>query len=376
MVLGALVDAGLPFEVLSRIVDSLRVPGCKITFERLKRAGISATKVDVIIPSQSKRRPAEILNLIDSLNLPLSLKEKSKEIFLNLAKAEVKIHEESLGSLHLHELGSLDTLIDIVGTVVGLDIMGIEKIYASGVNVGGGTVKTSHGTLPVPAPATVELLKGAPIYSSSEIEAELTTPTGAALLKGLSCRYGPIPNMRLEKIGYGAGGKDLSSPNVLRVLIGEVEGSSQEDLVVVLETNIDDMNPQFYEYVTNCLFKKGALDVFLTPAYMKKSRPGVILTVICEEVRKEELLKTIFEETTTLGVRISSTRRRKLEREIKVFQSSLGEVKVKLGALGGKTISASPEYDDCKRIAKERNLPLREVYEQIKKEINSKKEKL
>lgn len=368
MVLGSLVDAGLPFEVLTRLIDDLNLPGCKVVSREVKRAGIAATKVDVITSSKNKRRPAQILNLIDNLNLSSHLKEKSKKIFLNLAKAEVKIHQESLDSLHLHELGSLDTLIDIVGSVIGFDRMGVERIYASRVNVGGGRVKTSHGNFPIPAPATAQLLKGIPIYSTP-IEAELTTPTGAAILKGLSTIHGPIPHMRLEEIGYGAGEKNLSSPNVLRVLMGEMETSAQEDWVVILETNIDDMNPQFYEYVTSSLFKKGALDVFLTPTQMKKHRPGVLLTVICQEEKKEAILNTIFKETTTLGIRMSRSRRRKLKRERKTFPSSLGKVKVKLSFFGDEVINVSPEYDDCRKIAQKKNLPLRKVYELIKREV-------
>ena len=368
--MGALVDAGLSLEVFNQILDDLHLTDCRVTSKRVKRSSIAAAKVDVIVLSEVRKSPAETLTLMDSLNLPSHLKEKSKEIFLTLTKAEAKIHQEDLESLHLHELGSLDTLIDIVGSVVGLDMMGIEKIYASRVNVGGGTVNTAHGRFPVPAPATAELLRGIPVYSS-DIEAELTTPTGAALLTGLCTGYGPIPGIELQGIGYGAGGKDLSSPNVLRILIGEVQTSSQEDWVSVLETNIDDMNPQFYEHVMSSLFEKGALDVFLTSTQMKKNRPGVLLTVICDEEKKEELLKTIFLETTTLGVRVSSTRRRKLKREAKSFQSSLGKVTIKIGMLGGNIVNITPEYDDCKRIAAEKNLPLRDIYELIKKEASS-----
>lgn len=369
MVLGALVDAGVSLQLFEQIIDDLNLPNCKITSKKVKRKSIMATKVDVILPSEKKKSPAETLTLIDSLNLPSHLKEKSKEIFLTMAKAEAKIHQKSLESLHLHELGSLDTLIDIVGAIVGLDAMGVKKVYASKVNLGRGIVRTAHGDLPVPAPATAELLKKVPIYSS-QIEAELTTPTGAAILKGLSIGYGSIPCMELEKIGYGAGEKDLSSPNVLRILVGEVEAFFQEDWVAVLETNIDDMNPQFYDYVIDSFFKKGALDVFLTPTQMKKNRPGVVLTVICEEKKEEEILKTIFLETTTLGVRISHTRRKKIKREIRSFQSSLGKVKIKVGILKEKIINLTPEYDDCKKIATEKNLPLREVYQRIRNEAS------
>ncbi|MCD6574245.1 nickel pincer cofactor biosynthesis protein LarC [Candidatus Aerophobetes bacterium] len=369
MVLGSLVDAGLPLHVLNDIFEGLDCSGCKITAESVKRSGISATKVNVILPSESHRRPSEILTLIDRLNLDQELKQKSKDIFLSLAKAEAKIHKEDIENLHLHELGSLDTLIDIVGSVVGLSKMGIEKVYASKVNVGRGRVKIAHGVFPVPTPATVELLKGVPVYST-DIEAELTTPTGAALLKGLSTSYGSLPDMKLEKIGYGAGERDLSSPNVLRLLIGVTESSFEEDSVTVLETNIDDMNPQFYEHIMASLFRKGALDVFLVPAYMKKNRPGVVLTVICDKEREEEMLSIIFSETTTLGVRLSHTRRKKIKRQIKSLKTSLGEVKVKVGIWEGKVVNLVPEYDDCKRISLNKGIPLRKVYEQVREELS------
>ncbi|HDN84140.1 MAG TPA: nickel pincer cofactor biosynthesis protein LarC [Candidatus Aerophobetes bacterium] len=299
------------------------------------------------------------------------LKEKSKSIFLTLAKAEAYIHQEDINSVHLHELGSIDTLIDIVGSVVGLDKMGIEEVYSSEINVGEGFVKTAHGYLPVPAPATAHILKGVPVYSSG-VKAELTTPTGAAILTGFSSGYGSLPLMKLEVIGYGAGEKDLPSPNLLRVLIGEKSiQSEQEDWVSVLETNIDDMNPEFYDYLIDFLLKKGALDVFLTPIQMKKSRPGMLLSVICYEKKQKEIIDTIFSETSTFGIRISRLRREKLKREIKNLKTSLGNIRVKLGILDGKIVSVSPEYEDCKKIALERKIPLKRVYELVKMEAGS-----
>lgn len=369
MVLGALVDAGLPLEIFTELIDNLNLPGCRITSRKVKRAGILATKIDITFPPE-KKSPAEILSLIQSLDIPQKLKEKSKRIFLTIAKTEAYIHQEDIDSLHLHELGSIDTLIDIVGSVVGLDRMGVKKVYSSPVNVGGGTVKSAHGLLPVPAPATVRILKGVPIYSSG-VEAELTTPTGAAILTGFSPIYGPLPPMKLEKIGYGAGGRELSLPNLLRVLIGEQDTQPEEEWVSILETNIDDMNPEFYEYVIESLLKKGALDVFLTPVQMKKSRPGVLLSVICYEEKQDELLKVLFTETPTLGVRISHVRRKKLKREIKKLKTSLGDVRVKIGILNEKIVSVSPEYEDCKKVALEKNMPLRKVYEVVKIEADS-----
>ncbi|MBC7189026.1 nickel pincer cofactor biosynthesis protein LarC, partial [Candidatus Aerophobetes bacterium] len=280
-----------------------------------------------------------------------------------------KVHQESIENLHFHELGSLDTLIDVVCSVAGIDALKVEKIYASAVNLGGGTVNTSHGILPVPAPATLEILRNVPVYSSTS-SSELTTPTGAAILKVFSSGYGNIPLMRVEKVGYGAGEKELSFPNVLRILIGEMESSLEEDEVSVIETNIDDMNPQFYGYVAELLFEKGALDVFLTPVYMKKNRPGVVLTVICEKKDEARFLEMIFRETTTLGVRVYHAKRRKLKRETRIIKTSLGEVKVKLGILNGKIVNFSPEYEDCKKIASSRSLPLKEVYQVLRKELS------
>ncbi|MCD6256961.1 nickel pincer cofactor biosynthesis protein LarC [Candidatus Aerophobetes bacterium] len=370
MILGALVDAGLPLEVFTKLIDDLNLSGCRISSKKVKKSGISATKVDISFPP-IRKSPAEILSLMESLDISQKLKEKSKSIFLTLAKAEAYIHQEDINSVHLHELGSIDTLIDIVGSVVGLDKMGIEEVYSSEINVGEGFVKTAHGYLPVPAPATAHILKGVPVYSSG-VKAELTTPTGAAILTGFSSGYGSLPLMKLEVIGYGAGEKDLPSPNLLRVLIGEKSiQSEQEDWVSVLETNIDDMNPEFYDYLIDFLLKKGALDVFLTPIQMKKSRPGMLLSVICYEKKQKEIIDTIFSETSTFGIRISRLRREKLKREIKNLKTSLGNIRVKLGILDGKIVSVSPEYEDCKKIALERKIPLKRVYELVKMEAGS-----
>ncbi|RLE13359.1 nickel pincer cofactor biosynthesis protein LarC [Candidatus Aerophobetes bacterium] len=370
MILGALVDAGLPLEVFTKLIDDLNLSGCRISSKKVKKSGISATKVDISFPP-IRKSPAEILSLMESLDISQKLKEKSKSIFLTLAKAEAYIHQEDINSVHLHELGSIDTLIDIVGSVVGLDKMGIEEVYSSEINVGEGFVKTAHGYLPVPAPATAHILKGVPVYSSG-VKAELTTPTGAAILTGFSSGYGSLPLMKLEIIGYGAGEKDLPSPNLLRVLIGEKSiQSEQEDWVSVLETNIDDMNPEFYDYLIDFLLKKGALDVFLTPIQMKKSRPGMLLSVICYEKKQKEIIDTIFSETSTFGIRVSRLRREKLKREIKNLKTSLGNIRVKLGILDGKIVSVSPEYEDCKKIALERKIPLKRVYELVKMEAGS-----
>lgn len=370
MILGALVDAGLQKETLTNLIHELGFSNCSIKIYRVMRRGISATKVDVIHPPAERKTPTETLSLVNNLNFPESIKTKIKKIFLSIARTEAKIHQEDIAHLHLHELGSPDTIIDIAGAVIGLHEMGIKKIYASSINVGTGMVRTAHGTFPVPAPATAELLREASVYSN-QVEAELTTPTGAAILTGFDPVYGSIPSMRLGKVGYGAGQKDLSSPNLLRILIGECEASLHEEQVVILETNIDDMNPEFYDYVTESLFKGGALDVFLIPIQMKKSRPGILLGVLCEEQNKENLLRIIFSETTTLGVRVSKVDRRTLKREMRKIQTSLGKVRVKISLYNGKIVDGSPEHEDCKQIAIKQGLPLKKVYEIVKGEINS-----
>jgi uncharacterized protein (TIGR00299 family) protein len=391
MCLGALVDTGVPLEKLKRELKKIPVKGYKLHAEKVKRAGLIATKVYVIERAKGKgqraRRWKEIETIIKKSSLlSKEIKQKGLKIFKNLFEAEAKVHGRTLGDIHLHELGDVDCFVDVFGTIIGLDILGVERVYSSPVNIGGGTIKSRHGLLPVPAPAIVEILQGVPVYST-DIKFELTTPTGASILKSLSSGFVSIPLMNVEKTGFGAGNRDFKDrPNVLRLFIGNLrdapphppltkggiiskEGKekSSEERITVIETNIDDMNPQIYGYVMEKLFQAGALDVFLTQVLMKKGRFGIKLTVLCGEAEREVLIKIIMKETTSIGLRFYEVNRVVLQRETKLVDSEFGKVRVKFSRLEGKILKANPEYEDCKRIAKKLKIPLIEVMEKIKK---------
>ena len=378
MCLGALIDAGVPVAKLENELRKLPIKGYKLKVKRVKRSGFAATKADIVIVESSKFIPnksgqsskkwKDIERIIKASSLSESVKQKGLKIFKRLFTAEAKVHGETFDAAHLHELGAVDCIVDIFGTVIGLKLLGIEKVYSSGVNTGGGSVRTKHGILPVPAPATAELLKGIPVYSDG-INYELTTPTGAVILKEISSSFGTIPDMVIEKIGIGAGNKDFKDkPNVLRILIGQGKkqsAESREQKVAVIETTIDDMNPQIYEYVMERLFKAGALDVYLTQLIMKKGRPGIKLTVLCNSKEKEKMMKIIFEETTTIGLRFYEAQRRTLSREITQVNTRFGRVNIKVSKLGNKVVRRTPEYEDCKKLAKKLNMPLIEVMKKI-----------
>jgi len=294
------------------------------------------------------------------------VKKRSEEIFKRIAFVESKIHQTPMEEIHFHELGGLDSIVDIVGSVWGLEQLRIEKIHVSKVNVGAGFVKCEHGILPVPAPATLALMEGKPIYSSG-VERELLTPTGAAVLTTLGSEFGPLPPIHIERIGYGAGRDDLSHPNLLRLIIGTSPSTSGNEKVVVIETNIDDMNPQFYDYLIEKLLTLKVLDVFITPILMKKNRPGHLLTVICHSEKLPSVTKFLLRETTTLGLRWHEEERAKAEREILSLQTRYGKVHLKLARWGGTIVNISPEYEDCKRLALERGIPLKDVFEEAKR---------
>ncbi len=380
MCLGALIDAGVPVAKLENELRKLRVKGYELKVKKVKRSGFTATKADVIQKAAHKSHIAEhrkwkdVEQIIRTSSLSDEIKQKGLSIFRRLFEAEAKVHGETFNKAHLHELGAVDCMVDIFGTIIGLKLLEIEKVYSSGVNIGGGSVRTKHGRLPVPAPATADLLKDIPVYSDG-INYELTTPTGAVILKEISSSFGTIPDMVIEKIGIGAGNKDFKDkPNVLRILIGQGKEQGAENRgqkVAVIETTIDNMNPQIYEYVMERLFKAGALDVYLTQLIMKKGRPGIKLTVLCNSKEKENLMKIIFEETTTIGLRFYEAGRQTLEREIKEINTSLGKVKVKISKPGSRIIKTAPEYEDCKKLAKKRNMPLIEVMERVKSQRKS-----
>lgn len=373
MLLGALVDAGVSLQSLQKELSRLAVKGYKLEATQVKRSGLAATKVNVILDSgagrgHEARRWKDVEKIIDNSSLSEGIKLKGLEIFKRLFKAEAKVHGSTFQNVHLHELGAVDCIVDIFGTLIGLDILGITEVYSSPLNVGSGTVKTEHGILPVPAPATLELLKGVPVYSSG-IEHELTTPTGAVIVSSLSKGFITLPDMNVSVTGIGAGGRNLSTqPNILRIMVGERDAgapSAGGECVTVIETNIDDMNPQAYEYVMKRLFKAGALDVCLTNIIMKKGRPGIKLTVICDDPERDELSRIIFTETTSIGVRFYTAGRQVLAREIKPLKTEFGNIDVKVSSLDGKILRTTPEYDDCRKIAKKHGIPLLEVIKKV-----------
>jgi uncharacterized protein (TIGR00299 family) protein len=371
MCLGALVDAGVDISDIKRDLKKLPIQNYILASKKVLRSGISATKVDVIIQNTEARKQKtenkkwkDIEKIIKTSQLSEKIKQKGLHIFKKLFEAEARVHGEPFDKVHLHELGGIDCLVDIFGALIGLDILGIEKIYVSSINLGSGSVKTDHGMLPVPAPATAELLKGYPVYSS-EIPFELTTPTGAAIISGINADPYSLSKITIEKIGYGAGNKDIANmPNTLRILIGkEANAESSEEFVTVIETNIDDMNPQFYEYVMEMLFKAGAHDVFLENIMMKKGRPAVKLTVISDESDIDKISSILFQETTTIGLRFYKAHRKTLDRKIKKIKTKYGDVRIKVSTSKGNIVNISPEYEDLKAIAKKTNTPLKKVAE-------------
>jgi hypothetical protein len=378
MILGALVDAGLPLKILQERLSLLGVEGYEVNAYTVTKKGLRATKVDVVIPRTDlpARDFRDMREIIEKSPLTPVEKEQGLRIFTTLAEAEAHVHGCPVEEIHFHELGALDTLVDVMGAVIGFQTLGIAKIVVSPLDVGGGMTEMAHGRLPIPGPATAEILQGVPIYSSG-IAKELVTPTGAAILTTLSQTFGPMPRMTVEAVGYGAGGWDLAEkPNLLRVFIGQVSSPLPEekpsegyinDQVTLLETNIDDLNPQIYEYVMEKLFEAGALDVTLTPMVMKKGRPAHRLTVIGPPEGTDRLLEILFRETTTLGVRVQQVERVTLAREEREVTLLFGKVRVKIARRGDSILGITPEYEDCKKIAMKEGIPLREVMEQARR---------
>ncbi len=366
MILGALVDAGLEMERLKAELARLPLSGYTLSAQTVRKRGLRGTHVEVEVSEKGvERHLHEIEEIIEGSDLPGEVKSRGLAIFQRLAEAEAHVHGIPVGRVHFHEVGAMDAIVDVVGAVIGLWLLGIERVYASPVHVGRGTVTCAHGTLPVPAPATQELLRGVPIYGR-DVDAELVTPTGAAILTTLAEEFGAAPPMQVEQVGYGAGSRDLPLPNLLRVSVGtmteEVEGY-EEDVVTVIKTNIDDMNPQLYDHVMEQLFGAGALDVFLTPIQMKRNRPGVQLSVLVVEEHVADVLDVLFAETTTIGVRTCPMRRWKLGRERVVVETRYGLVGVKVARRGGAVVNVAPEYRECQRVAREQGVPLKEVYQ-------------
>lgn len=375
MCLGALVDAGVPLKEIERGLKALSVKGYKLQARQVKRASIAATKVDVIIQRSALGRQSEaktwkdIKGIINESSLPPHIRQGGLRIFRRLFEAEGKVHGVAYRRTHLHELGAVDCIVDILGTLIGLERLGVGRVFSSAANLGSGSVMTEHGRLPIPAPATAELVKGIPVYSS-DVPFELTTPTGAAILSEVTDSFVNMPPLRVEKIGYGAGQKDIRGmSNALRIFLGEdvsLQSSENVHRITVVETNIDDMNPQLYEYVMERLFDSGALDVSLTQVIMKKGRPGIILTVLCHEEKRADVIDIILKETSTIGVRFYEASRMVLDREIKEVETEFGKVKVKVSRMGDGTVKWSPEYEDCRTMAERHKIPLLEVTKKIR----------
>jgi pyridinium-3,5-bisthiocarboxylic acid mononucleotide nickel chelatase len=357
MTVGALLDAGAHAVGLTTALDSLGT-GAAFRIEKTKRRGIAATKFHVdAAESKAHRHLSHILELLDRSGLSASAKDNAKLVFRKLGEAEAKVHDMPVEKVHFHEVGAVDSICDIAGACIALDLLGIGEIYSAPVNVGSGTVTTEHGVLPVPAPATAELLHGKPVYSRGPAM-ELTTPTGAAIAATLAIRFGPMPAMRISATGYGAGDRDFKEhANVLRVILGELSGASEAESVSVLEANIDDATPQVLGYAMERLLEAGALDVTLAPVLMKKNRPGTLLSVIAKPEDRETLAELIFAETTTLGLRVYEAGRRVKARTIREIETAYGPVRFKTSDNG----AFAPEYDDCRKLARARGIPLKTV---------------
>jgi uncharacterized protein (TIGR00299 family) protein len=365
MTLGALVDAGCDVAFLRGQLEGLRVPGWALSAEKVWKNGMAATYVKVKTEDQQKHRSlSAILEILRNAQLPLSVRDRAAAIFQRLGEAEARVHDVPLEKIHFHEVGAVDGIVDIVGACVSFAALGIDNFACSPLNVGGGTVKMAHGVLPVPAPATADLLQGKPTYSNG-VQRELVTPTGAAIVATLCDSFGPQPPMTVSAVGYGAGTADLEAqPNVLRVMIGEaaekaVAGHDEE--IAVIEANLDDMNPQIYGYVLEKALAAGALDVYTTPVHMKKDRPGTLLTMLCRPHDTDALMSLLFAETTTFGARTYRAQRRALPRESVSVSTTYGDVRIKLSRVNGRILHVAPEYEDCRKLAAEKNVPLQQV---------------
>jgi uncharacterized protein (TIGR00299 family) protein len=368
MFLGALIDLGVSEDALRVELTKLKLPGYTISTRRVVKQNISATKFDcieaghpVMKHGHDHRGFTEIAAMITGSGLSENVKRRALSVFKRIGEAEAKIHGVPLEKIHFHEVGAVDSIVDIVGACVALEILDVDEVQALPPRLGSGFVETAHGKFPVPAPATLELLKGVPVQSSGE-PVELVTPTGAALLVEFCTKFGPMPVMSIEKIGYGAGTRDLEkTPNVLRAIVGEA-GSEAGDTIAVIVTNIDDMNPQLFGDVMERLLAAGALDVFFTSIQMKKNRPGMLLSVLCERSDVDRMAELVLTHTTTFGLRVHEAQRRKLAREIVKVTTKFGEIEVKVGRLAGKVVSRSPEYESCKQAAAKAGVAVKDVY--------------
>lgn len=364
MFVGALLDAGLSEQALRDIVSALPVSGYQLQFETVVKSGIQATHFDVLLDHSehhAHRHLSDIVKIIEAAGVSKTVKARSIAVFTKLAEAEAKVHGTTIEKIHFHEVGAVDAIIDIVGTVFGLEALGIEKIYAGNLRTGRGIIQCAHGAMPIPAPATAELLTGIP-YTQGDVEKELLTPTGAALLAVLCDGFGDRPAEFIsERIAYGAGGWDLDIPNVLRAEVGQLRCGTESSNLLVSETNIDDCNPQLFDYAMQRLFKAGALDVWLTPIQMKKNRPAVTLSVLAPAGLRPEIERIIFTETTSIGIRSYAVQRTAAERREETVQTPWGAVRIKISSINGRVCSVTPEYDDCRNLAEASGAPLKDI---------------
>ena len=363
MILGAMVAAGVDPNYLREQLSLLRVDGFSVDFETVDRSGLSATYARVETAHEHKHRHlSDIRQIIESSGLSDSVKQRAVQIFSRLAEAEARVHNEPIDHVHFHEVGALDAIVDVVGAAICFDYLKIDRFVCSPLHVGSGMVQMAHGRFPIPPPAVAELLKGVPFYAT-DIKGELLTPTGAAIITTVCSEYGPIPQMSTESMGYGAGTREYQDfPNVLRVLLGETAAETATDeRLWMLETNLDDASPQIIGYVMDRVLELGALDCFFTPVQMKKNRPGVLLSVLCGRDEKEAVLKLLFMETTTLGVRSYEVELRALRRSVVRVETQYGPIDVKVGHLDGRVVNEMPEFEQCREVAAKANVPLKVI---------------
>ena len=391
MILGALVDAGAPFETLAQELAGLGVEGYRLERREVMKAGFRATKIDVhlagydrdpgymgraVDPGAHRHEPAghrglgEILDILERSQLASPVRDMASRVFRRLAEAEARVHGTTPERVLFHDVGAVDAIVDVTGSCIGLHLLGIDAVHFGALPIGGGFIDGPHGRMPAPGPATAELLKGFPTFDTG-ISRELVTPTGAAILTTLAAGAGAMPAMRVTAVGYGAGTMELETPNVLRLFLGEAAPAAvatPTETIVQVETTVDDMSPQLYEPLLERLLEAGALDVWLTPVIMKRSRPGVVLTALCEPGRVADLSRLLFEESSTIGVRWTAYQRSRLEREMVRLDTAYGSVTFKVSRLEGRVVTVTPEFEEVRRIARDRSLPVREVLEQARVE--------
>ncbi len=385
MIMGALVDAGAPFEALRGELAKLGLKGYSLERREVMKAGFRATKVEVQVHDHTGEAPAQghprahrrhhhphrslagILRILEQSPLPQPVKDDAARIFRRLAEVEARVHGTTTENVEFHDVGAVDAIVDITGACIGLHLLGVDALHFGALPLGGGFLDGPHGRIPVPGPATAELLKGFPTVDTG-VKRELVTPTGAAILTTLAISSGSMPAMRVTAVGYGAGTMELESPNVIRLFVGEAATGTQTETVVQVETTVDDMSPQLYEPLMERLLEAGALDVYLTPVIMKRSRPGVVLTALCEPARVADLSRLLFEESSTIGVRWTAYQRDRLDREMVRLTTAYGPLSFKVSRLEGRIVTVTPEFEEVRRIAREKGLPVREVLDQARAE--------